>query len=297
MHTPHFGPLCTAMVTPFDSQLNLNLPRLCELADHLIQQGTSTLVATGTTGEAPTLTASEKFSIWQTLKQHVGNRASLVAGTGTYSTAETIALSRQAAEAGMDGLLLVNPYYNKPSQDGLYRHFAMVAEAVDLPIILYNHPGRTGVCLSAQTVAKLALIPNIVGIKDSSGDLVLMADMRRQTPSDFLLYSGDDSLTLPVLAIGGYGVISVASHVVGTQILNMIQAFKRGDIQQAQQLHLNLLELTQVLFCAPSPAPVKAALQLLGLDPGGVRPPLFALSEQDLHKLQTVIQKTNLLET
>lgn len=273
----NFGSVLTAMVTPFDKDQQLDLQRLTRLADHLLATGSQALVASGTTGESPTLKSSEKIQLFRALKQHVGPTVPVIAGTGSYDTAATIELSLAAQEAGVDGLLLVNPYYNKPNAEGLRRHFLAVAEAVQLPILLYNHPGRTGVCLGVETVVALAQHPNIVGIKDSSGDLVALSRLRQALP-EFLIYSGDDPLTLPILAIGGDGVVSVASHVAGQQLAQLVKAFQQGELQQAQRLHLQLLEICQALFCAPSPAPVKAALELLGVEVGGVRLPLVELT-------------------
>ncbi len=279
-NTPFLGALCTAMVTPFDNQLQLDRDRLCQLADFLLDQGSDALVAVGTTGESPTLTHAEKIEIYTTLARHLKGRAPLIAGTGSYSTAEAISLSQAAEKAGANALLVVNPYYNKPSQEGLFQHFSAVAQAVEIPMILYNHPGRTGVSLSVETVCRLADIPNIVAIKDSSGDLIFLSELRRQLP-DFVIYSGDDPLTLPILAIGGQGVISVASHVAGIEIKAMLKAFAAGQMAEAQRLHLALLPLARVLFCAPSPSPTKAALALCDMPVGGVRLPLTALTEAE----------------
>lgn len=274
------------MVTPFDSQLNLDRDRLCQLADFLLAQGSDALVAVGTTGESPTLTHAEKVEIYQTLAQHLKGRAPLIAGTGSYSTAEAVSLSQAAEQAGANALLVVNPYYNKPSQEGLYQHFSAVAQAVDIPVILYNHPGRTGVALSVETVCRLAEQANIVAIKDSSGDLIFLSELRRRLP-ELVIYSGDDPLTLPILAIGGQGVISVASHVAGREIKAMLQAFASGQQEEALRLHLALLPLARVLFCAPSPSPTKAALALCDMPVGGVRLPLTALTESEADLVST----------
>lgn len=276
-----FGRVLTAMVTPFDGQLELDPGRVRHLADHLLATGTETLVATGTTGEAPTLDHSEKLALWRLLREHLGSRESgkgrLIAGTGTYNTKDTIKLSLEAQAVGADGLLVVNPFYNKPDQEGLRRHFEAVAEAVEIPVILYNHPGRTGVALEAKTAAALAEHPRIAGIKDSSGNLAFLSELRVMAPEDFIIYSGDDPLTLPILAVGGDGVVSVTSHVAGQQVKQMVDAFFSGDLATAQALHFKLLPVSQGLFCAPSPAPVKYALAQLGVETGGVRLPLTPL--------------------
>lgn len=275
-----FGRVLTAMVTPFDGQLELDPGRVRHLADHLLATGTETLVATGTTGEAPTLDHAEKIALWRLLREHLGSsgKGRLIAGTGTYNTKDTLKLSLEAQAAGADGLLVVNPFYNKPDQEGLRRHFEAVAEAVEIPVILYNHPGRTGVALETKTVVALAEHPRIAGIKDSSGNLAFLSELRMKAPDDFIIYSGDDPLTLPILAVGGDGVVSVTSHVAGQQVKQMVDSFFSGDLAMAQTLHFKLLHLSQGLFCAPSPAPVKYALAQLGVESGGVRLPLTPLS-------------------
>ncbi len=286
-----FGPVLTAMVTPFDEQLALDPGRVRHLADHLFTTGTDTLVATGTTGEAPTLEHDEKISLWRVLRDHLTQtkRGKLIVGTGSYSTQATIQLSLEAQNVGVDGLLVVNPYYNKPNQEGLLRHFEAVAEACNLPVILYNHPGRTGVSLEADTVKKLAQHPRIAGIKDSSGNLAFVSELRANCPNDFLIFSGDDPLNLPILAIGGDGVISVASHVAGIQIRQMLEAFFAARNDEALQLHLDLLPLAQGLFCAPSPAPVKHALNQLGVPVGGVRLPLTELTTTQQTQVEALL--------
>jgi 4-hydroxy-tetrahydrodipicolinate synthase len=281
--------LCTAMVTPFDQQGRLQREGLCRLADFLLAQGSDALVATGTTGESPTLSTPEKIEIYTLLAGHLKGRAPLIAGTGSYATAESIELSRAAQAAGVDALLVVNPYYNKPSQEGLYHHFSAIAAAVELPIILYNHPGRTGVALSVETVCRLAEHSNIVAIKDSSGDLVFLAEVARRCP-ELLLYSGDDPLNLPILALGGHGLISVLSHIAGPELQHMLTAFAAGDLATARHLHLNLLPLARALFSAPSPAPVKAALAWCEQPVGGVRLPLTALTPDETEALRAVWQ-------
>lgn len=272
-----FGSVLTAMVTPFDEELKLDPGRTRNLADYLLSNGTDALVVTGTTGEAPTLESAEKISLWRLLRQHT--QAKLITGTGSYSTQATIQLSLAAQEAGADALLVVNPYYNKPDQEGLLRHFEAVANAVEIPLLLYNHPGRTGVSLETSTVCRLAQHHNIAGIKDSSGNLVFLSELRAQAPADFLIFSGDDPITLPILAIGGDGVISVSSHVAGNQVKQMVQAFAAGQLGLAQEIHFKLLALSQGLFCAPSPSPVKYALNQMGIPVGGVRLPLVELAE------------------
>jgi len=286
-----FGPVFTAMVTPFDNELKVDFKRLAELALKLLDSGSTGLVVVGTTGESPTLTKEEKLSVFRAVKEVVGNKAPVIAGTGSYSTQESINLSKEVEKIGVDGLLLVNPYYNKPSQEGLYQHFKTVAGAVDLPVILYNHPGRTGVSIDPQTMEKLAGIKNIVAVKDSSGSLSLISEYKLCTPSDFMIYSGDDPLTLPILSVGGAGVISVASHIAGADINKMVTSFLNGDIETAQKIHYRLFDLFKVLFCAPSPAPTKAALKMTGFSVGGVRLPLLDVNEADYAKIKAVMDK------
>jgi len=288
-----FGTVLTAMVTPFDQDLNLDLKALIALAEHLVNQGSDALVVVGTTGEAPTLNFEEKIKIFQALKQHhFGKPVPIIAGTGSYSTQTTVELSKAAVETGVDGLLVVNPYYNKPSQEGLYQHFKTVAESVPIPIILYNHPGRTGVCLSVETICQLAKIPNISAIKDSSGDLGFLTALRSQAPSDFLILSGDDPLTLPILSIGGDGVISVVSHLAGKHMQAMIQAYWEGKVTLATQIHQTLYPLMCVLFCAPSPAPTKAALLSQGFSVGSLRLPLLPVNQEQKKEVEQVLRNT-----
>jgi 4-hydroxy-tetrahydrodipicolinate synthase len=261
-----------------------------------VEEGSDALVVAGTTGESPTLSDEEKVRLFRTVKEAVGGKAKVIAGTGTYDTRHSVHLSKEAEEAGADGLLLVVPYYNKPSQEGLYRHFRAIAEETRLPVILYNIPGRTGVNMLPETVARLAEVPNIVGIKEASGNLDQVSEIRRRTPREFLIYSGDDSLTLPILAVGGIGVISVASHLVGRQIQEMIRSFLGGDVQKALDLHLQLLPLFKAMFVTTNPAPVKAALALAGFPVGGLRPPLVEVTEKEREVISGALRELALVE-
>ena len=219
----NWGRLITAMVTPFDDKLNVDYDKVVSLAKKLTNEGNTALVLTGTTGEAPTLTSEEKANIYKIVKENVG--VPIIAGVGTNSTKATIENAKAAKEIGVDGLLIVTPYYNKPDQDSLYCHFKAIAEETDLPIMLYNVPGRTGCNMLPETVEKLAEIENIVALKEAGGNIVQFAEIIKRVPDDFLIYSGDDSMTLPAMAVGAYGVVSVASHIVGPEMKEMIDAF------------------------------------------------------------------------
>jgi 4-hydroxy-tetrahydrodipicolinate synthase len=290
-----FGRVMTAMVTPMDRDLAVDYAKAAALARRLVETGSQGLVVCGTTGESPTLTDEEKVRLFHTVREAVGNRAAVIAGTGTYDTAHSIHLTREAERAGCDGVLLVNPYYNKPSQEGLYRHFRAVAESTRLPVMLYNIQGRTAVNCEPATVARLAEVPNIVAIKEASGSLDQMSQIRKLTPPEFRLYSGDDSLTLPLLAVGGYGVVSVASHLAGREILEMIEAFDAGDVHRARAIHLRLWPLFKVLFITTNPVPVKAALALAGFDAGGVRLPLVDATPREREQIASVLKELALV--
>lgn len=282
--------IITAMTTPFDREGNIDFPATKELIEHLIENGTDAIVVAGTTGESPTLSQEEKIALFQFAVQEVNGRISVIAGTGTNNTRESIELTREAEKCGVDGLMLVAPYYNRPSQEGLYEHFKAIAAATSLPIMLYNVPGRTSCNIEIETVIRLSKIDNIVSIKEASADLSAMAEIIRQTDDDFLLYSGDDSLTLPVLAIGGVGVVSVSAHIVGNEMKQMVRAFKEGNVTEAEQLNEQLIEIFNALFIAPNPTPIKAALNMKGIHVGDVRLPLVPLNEMEQQELHNVLQ-------
>lgn len=271
----HFGRVLTAMLTPFKSDGSVNYAVAEELAVHLVDHGTNTLVVCGTTGESPTLTWDEEYDLFRAIQQAVAGKAKVIAGTGSNSTKEAINATQKADKLGLDGSLQVVPYYNKPPQSGLYQHFRAIAEASpDLPLMLYNIPGRTGQNLTPETVVRLSEIPNIVAIKEASGNLDQVSQIRRSTTPEFGIYSGDDSLTLPMLAVGAQGVVSVASHLVGHQLQQMIQAFEQGQVQTATQIHLQLFSLFKALFVSTNPIPLKVAMRLQGWDVGSTRLPL-----------------------
>lgn len=296
MNHPPFGRVVTAMVTPFDDTGKVNYAIAEKLADHLVEHGSDALVICGTTGESPTLSWDEEYQLFQVVKNAVGNRAKILAGTGSNSTTEAIAATTEAAKLGLDGSLQVVPYYNKPPQEGLYAHFRAIAEACpDLPVMLYNIPGRTGQNLLPETVAKLAKIDNIVAIKEASGSIDQSCQIRCLTDSNFAIYAGDDLLTLPMLTIGGAGIVSVASHLVGEQIQQIVQSFLSGEVATAIDIHLKLFPLFKVLFCTTNPIPIKAALNLQGWQVGGLRLPLFEISEAQREEIAIVLRELSLI--
>lgn len=279
-----WGRLITAMVTPFDEDLNINFDVAVSLAKRLVAEGNTALVITGTTGEAPTLRSDEKIRLYKILKENID--VPILAGVGTNSTENTIKNSKDAIKAGVDGLVIVTPYYNKPDQDSLYCHFKEIADAVDAPIMLYNVPGRTGCNLLPDTVERLTKIKNIVSLKEASGNLVQISEIIRRVPNDFLVYSGDDVLTLPAMAVGAYGVVSVCAHIVGVEMKEMIEAFVAGDNKKAAEIHLRLLNIFNTLFLIANPIPVKAALNLVGVEVGGLRLPLTRANGDILNKVK-----------
>jgi 4-hydroxy-tetrahydrodipicolinate synthase len=290
-----FGHVVTAMVTPFDAGGEVDYPKAAALARRLIDGGNDGLVVAGTTGESPTLSDEEKIRLFRAVKDAVGDRGKVIAGTGTYDTAHSIHLSREAHRAGADGLLLVNPYYSRPSQDGLYAHFRAVAESTPLPVMLYNIPGRTGVNCTPDTIARLAEVPNIVAVKEAAGSLDQVSEIRVKTPDAFLIYSGDDSLTLPKLAVGATGVVSVAGNIAARPIQEMIQAFFAGRVAEALRLHRRLWPLFKVLFITTNPVPVKCAMRLSGFDCGSVRLPLVDATPKEEEQIRGVLKALDLV--
>ena len=280
------GRLLTAMATPFDGEGQVDLKQAGRLARALLDSGSDGLVVAGTTGESPTLSDKEKWSLFAAVKRAVGGRGAVIAGTGSYNTAESIRLTREAEELGVDGVLLVVPYYNKPSQEGLFRHFETIARSTRLPVMLYNVPSRTVTNMTAETTIRLSRIPNIAGIKEASGDLAQIARIIENTRDDFLVWSGNDEDTLPILTIGGYGVVSVASHLVGEQIQQMIQAFLGGERDRAAALHRRMLPLVKALFLIGSPSPLKYALNHVGFNVGAPRLPLVEPDEEIAEKIR-----------
>jgi len=276
-----FGRLLTAMITPFGADGQVNAEAIEVVVEHLVQAKTDSIVVAGTTGESPTLGLEEKIFLLQTVKKSARGRVKVLMGTGTNDTKETVANSRRAVAHGADGIMLVTPYYNKPPQESLYHHFLTVAKSVDVPVLLYNVPGRTGCNMLPATVAKLSQIDAFCGVKEASGSLDQVSEIARSVREGFLIYSGDDSLTLPMLSVGAVGVVSVAAHIVGSEMKEMIEAFFAGRTDDARKIHLYLLPLFKALFTTTSPLPLKWALNNLGFPAGDVRPPLYEMSGAD----------------
>ncbi|GED70179.1 4-hydroxy-tetrahydrodipicolinate synthase [Brevibacillus reuszeri] len=276
-----FGRLVTAMVTPFNDQLQIDYDKAERIIDHLVATGSEGIVVSGTTGESPTLSAAEKLDLFKHVVSYAKGKCHIIAGTGSNDTASSIEFTKAAQATGVDAVMVVAPYYSRPSQEGLYAHFKALAEATDLPVMMYNVPGRTAVNITAQTTLRLAELPNVVCIKEASGNLSQMAQIIEHAPEGFELYSGDDSLTIPTLAIGGVGIVSVASHVVGREMTEMIYSFLAGKYTQAASMHRKLMPVFEGLFAYPSPGPTKVALQKLGIETGGVRLPLVELNDEE----------------
>jgi len=291
----NFGEVLTAMVTPFDENLQINLDKTRELATYLVDNGSDGLVVLGTTGEVPTLTFDEKVKVLEAVVDEVGDRAVIIAGTGSYSTEASIKMTEKAEEIGVDGIMLVTPYYNKPPQAGLFNHFKMIADRTSLPILLYNVPGRTSRNIDPDTVFKLSQVENIIAIKEASGNIDQVATLTRILPEEFSVYSGEDNLTLPVLSVGGQGIISVASHLVGNDIKKMITEFKKGNLNEAIQMNKNLGKIFKAIFVTTNPIPVKAALNLLGMEVGSVRPPLIEANQLEAEFLVDILKEFKLL--
>lgn len=291
-----FGRLITAMATPFARDGALDLDRARDLAAFLVSNGSEGLVVCGTTGESPTLRPEEKRDLITAVADAVRGRADVIAGTGTYDTRESIHLSEVALAEGANGLLLVTPYYSRPPQSGLLAHFkAIAAAAGDAPVILYDIPSRTGRKIEHATLLELARVPNIVGVKDAAGDLAGTARLIAESPPGFTVWSGDDVLTLPMLGVGAYGVISVAAHVAGPRLAEMIAAHVKGDVETAAAIHRELMPLFDVLFITANPIPVKAALGMIGQEAGDPRLPLVPATEAERAKIHAVMERLGLI--
>jgi 4-hydroxy-tetrahydrodipicolinate synthase len=290
------GTVITAMVTPFTEDLKVDLKRTAELTEHLIELGSDGLLVTGTTGESPALSTEEKVALWETVIKAARGRVPVMLGTGTNNTEQSIALTKKAEEVGGDAILLVTPYYNKPPQNALYAHFKAVAEATKLPVMIYNVPGRTSRNIDPPTVIRLAQdVPNIVALKEAGGNLDQVSEICRKAPPGFTVYSGDDSLTLPMLSVGAKGVVSVASHLVASQLREMIASFAAGNWQKARDIHLKYFPLFKGLFFTTSPSPVKAAMKMTGFPVGGLRLPLLPLTEKEEEYLRGILAEVGLI--
>ena len=290
-----FGEVLTAMITPFTDTGEVDYDKIWRLARYLVDNGSDGLVVTGTTGESPVLTGDEKVAIYRAVVEAVGERATIVAGTGTYNTAESVELSQRAADAGVDAVMAVTPYYSKPDQSGLVRHFSMIADATELPLLLYNIPGRSARLIEVDTLAKLSAHPNIVAVKDAVMDIDHTAQSRLALSPEFAIYSGQDSYTLAMMVVGAVGVVSVASHLVGNQIKRMVRAARDGDWAEAQRLNYGLLPVFYACFTEPSPMPVKAALGRLWESVGEPRPPLVPAASATVDAIEIALGKAQAL--
>lgn len=283
--------IMTAMVTPFNENSEVNYQEAEKLAVYLTEHGSDGIVVSGTTGESPTISADEKLELFRVVKKAVGSKATVIAGIGSNSTDSSINLAKKAEKTGVDGLMAVVPYYNKPSQEGLYQHFRAIAEATSLPLMVYNIPGRTSTNLQPKTVDRLSEIPNITALKESAGSMDQVSQLKGILPEEFKVYSGDDSLTLPMLALGCNGVISVAAHVVGEEMRKMVDAWFAGDHQTALYWHLKLMPFFKGIFVTTNPVPVKYLLKKVGIDAGGVKLPLVSATPEEEAFLDDLYQK------
>lgn len=291
-----FGRLITAMITPMNDDGSINYQLAADFAENLINNGSDALVVAGSTGEAATLSADEKLELFRVVAQRVNGRAKIIGGTGSNDTQSSINLTKQAASTGIDGVMLVGPYYNKPTQQGFYEHFKAVATATELPVVLYNVPGRTSSNIAPATVAKLANeLPNVVALKEACGNLEQVIELMSVVPEDFIIYSGDDELTIPMMAIGAHGVISVVGNIAGNEMQEMIQAFLAKDITKAAKLQVHMHRLIKAMFMVTNPIPVKAAacLTTLNNQGGKLRLPLTPMSDAELTTLAAVLKTYN----
>eukprot|EP01048_Picozoa_sp_COSAG05_P019719 COSAG05_NODE_3166_length_2272_cov_1.248044_2_plen_293_part_00 len=290
-----FGDVVTAMATPFSEDGSVNYDEACRLALHLVANGSDTVLLSGTTGESPTLTHKEELILFTEVVKAIDGRAKVMAGTGSNCTRTAVEASRAAADCGVDALLQVVPYYNKPTQAGLQAHFKAVAAASDLPVMLYNIPGRTGLNMAPETVAALAAVPEIVAIKEAAGSVEQLREIRAVVPEDFMIYSGDDALTLAFMKEGACGVVSVASHCAGKEIKQMVQAYHAKSYEQAERIHSTLTDLFSVLFITANPIPLKAALKMMGFSVGSPRLPLLSASEAEEKQVRDVLISLDIL--
>lgn len=298
MKKPYFGRLLTAMVTPFNADGSINYEAGADFADWLLANGSDGLVVEGSTGEAATMDMDEKVKFMQTIVARVNGRAKIVAGAGTNCTASTVELAKKMEACGADGLLVVGPYYNKPTQEGYYQHFAAVAKATKLPIIVYNVPGRTGGNIAPETVARLAAdFSNIVAIKEAAGNVAQTAELYRVLPEDFSIYSGDDGLILPFLSVGACGLISVLANVNGNILQQLMQAYSEGRVKDAADLNKVMVPLAKAMFIESNPIPIKAAVtKVTGIEAGAPRLPLTPISAAAEAKLDAALKAAGMIK-
>ncbi|MBP2657314.1 MAG: Dihydrodipicolinate synthase [Firmicutes bacterium] len=288
-----FGRILTAMVTPFDDDFSVNYDAAATLAKYLVANGSDGLVVAGSTGESATLDKEEKLKLFATVLDAVGDKATVIAGTGSNDTMASVKLTQEAEKLGVHGAMLVGPYYNKPPQEGFYQHFKTIADSTSLPLIIYNVPGRTSSNILPGTIARLAELKNIVAVKEASGNLEQVAEIVRTTPNEFMVYSGDDSLTLPILSVGGVGIISVAAHIVGNRMQEMITAFVSNNIAKAQAIQSELIPFFRLMFITTNPIPVKTAVNLIGQNGGTFRLPLIPPTSNELEQIKNYLHEIN----
>lgn len=298
MKNPYFGRLLTAMVTPFNADGSVNYEKAADLAEWLINNGSDGLVVAGSTGEAATMSAEEKLELFRVVVNRINKRVPVIAGTGSNNTADSIKMTKMAEAMGVDGVLIVGPYYNKPTQDGFYQHFAAVAQSTALPIIVYNVPGRTASNIAPATVARLAEdFENIVAIKEAAGNVAQVAELYTVLPEDFTIYSGDDGLILPFMSVGATGLISVLSNIGGGILQDVMQAYEDGRVKEAAKLNAKMVPLANAMFVETNPIPVKAAVTLVtGIDAGQPRLPLTPMEAANKAKMTAVLQEYGLVK-
>ncbi len=287
-----FGHILTAMITPFTNSGDVDFEGAVTLAKHLLANGSDGLVVCGTTGESPTIATEDKLKLFEMIAKECGELGTIIANTGSNDTMKSVEFTKAASQTGVDGIMAVVPYYNKPNQEGVYQHYKAIAQATELPIIVYNVPGRTSSKILPATLARLnSEFPNIAALKEASGDINIASEVYRLLPKEFMIYSGDDGLTLPMMAVGACGVISVAAHVVGNQMQEMIQAFEEGNNEKARELQAYLLPFFNTMFITTNPIPVKTAVRLLGLPAGPFHLPMCEASPEEQRIIKTFVEQ------
>ncbi len=288
--------LYTAIITPFNENQEVDFDAAVQIAEHLVNNGSEGIVVCGTTGEAPVLSVDERLELYTVIQKQVGHKAEVWAGTGSNHTDFSAELSKKAEKCGVHGIMLVTPYYNKPNQQGLYEHFKKIADSVSLPVMLYNVPGRTSCNLLPETIKKLAVVENITAVKEASGSMEQVSLLYSLVKDRMTIYCGDDALTLPMLALGAKGVVSIASHLAGREIRQMMEYFCSGEVDKARAIHDRLFPLFKGLFITSNPIPLKAAMNMLGLPAGGLRLPLVYASEEEQQIIKKMLTDTGLLK-